>query len=584
MRRGGREPAAVGEILNVGHDRPSTFLEVAEILRELVPGTRIEFTDFTPERKAQEPGDFVSDITKIRACSAGSRKVGLREGLARTVDVLPRASRRVLLADRREAPASVKLRRQSMISIHPTALVATQAIGDGTRIWAFVNILAGARIGRDCNICDRCFIENDVVARRSGDGQVRRVALRRADARGRRLRRTRTCRSRTTRGRAAVGTSSSYPRTRVRRGGEPRRRGDPPARRDGRPLRDGRRRLARDARRARTSPSRTAARPRSTATSAAAARPCASTTAARARAPAGGAIARDEDGDVERDARERWSRRPLDAGRLRRPRRSTTADKTRRDRRGRGPGARARLVHPRRGGPALRGGVREVPRRSPRRRVRQRHRGDRPRARGRSAPSPDDGVVLPANTCGPTLAGVRMAGARAVLADVDPRHAHARCGDRRAGATPASRFVLPVHLYGGVADLDGPRRRSPRAKSADARRGLRPEPRRAPRGPADRRLRSGRGLLVLSLQEPRRLRRRRRGRDAGPASRRAPCGSCGSTAGAGATSPSGRAGTRASTSSRPRSSGRSSPSSRGELPADREIADRYDAGLRQRFR
>jgi len=50
-----------------------------------------------------------------------------------------------------------------MISIHPTALVASQQIGDGTRIWAFVNILAGARIGKDCNVCDRCFIENDVV-------------------------------------------------------------------------------------------------------------------------------------------------------------------------------------------------------------------------------------------------------------------------------------------------------------------------------------------------------------------------------------------------------------------------------------
>ena len=50
-----------------------------------------------------------------------------------------------------------------MISIHPTALVASQQIGDGTRIWAFVNILPGARIGKDCNICDRCFIENQVV-------------------------------------------------------------------------------------------------------------------------------------------------------------------------------------------------------------------------------------------------------------------------------------------------------------------------------------------------------------------------------------------------------------------------------------
>ena len=83
--RAAREPRAVGEILNVGHDRPSTFLEVAEILRELVPGTRIEFTDFTPERRAQEPGDFVSDITRIRALLGWDPRVSLREGLERTV-------------------------------------------------------------------------------------------------------------------------------------------------------------------------------------------------------------------------------------------------------------------------------------------------------------------------------------------------------------------------------------------------------------------------------------------------------------------------------------------------------------------
>jgi UDP-glucose 4-epimerase len=78
-------PAAVGEILNVGHDRPSTFLEVAELLRDLVPGTRIEFTEFSPERKAQEPGDFVSDITKIRRLLGWEPRTGLREGLSRTV-------------------------------------------------------------------------------------------------------------------------------------------------------------------------------------------------------------------------------------------------------------------------------------------------------------------------------------------------------------------------------------------------------------------------------------------------------------------------------------------------------------------
>jgi UDP-glucose 4-epimerase len=80
------EPATVGEVLNVGDDRASTFLEVAEILRDLVPRTRIVFTDFTPERKAQEPGDFVSDISKIRRMTGWQPTTGLREGLARTVE------------------------------------------------------------------------------------------------------------------------------------------------------------------------------------------------------------------------------------------------------------------------------------------------------------------------------------------------------------------------------------------------------------------------------------------------------------------------------------------------------------------
>jgi UDP-2-acetamido-3-amino-2,3-dideoxy-glucuronate N-acetyltransferase len=48
--------------------------------------------------------------------------------------------------------------------IHPHALVEHGArVGARTRVWAFVHILPGARIGDDCNICDHVFIENDVV-------------------------------------------------------------------------------------------------------------------------------------------------------------------------------------------------------------------------------------------------------------------------------------------------------------------------------------------------------------------------------------------------------------------------------------
>jgi acetyltransferase-like isoleucine patch superfamily enzyme/dTDP-4-dehydrorhamnose 3,5-epimerase-like enzyme len=46
---------------------------------------------------------------------------------------------------------------------HQQALVESQTIGDGTRVWAFAHVLPGARIGRECNICDHVFIENDVI-------------------------------------------------------------------------------------------------------------------------------------------------------------------------------------------------------------------------------------------------------------------------------------------------------------------------------------------------------------------------------------------------------------------------------------
>ena len=47
--------------------------------------------------------------------------------------------------------------------VHPQGICESEQIGDGTRIWAFAHVLPGARIGRDCNICDGVFIENDVV-------------------------------------------------------------------------------------------------------------------------------------------------------------------------------------------------------------------------------------------------------------------------------------------------------------------------------------------------------------------------------------------------------------------------------------
>ena len=46
---------------------------------------------------------------------------------------------------------------------HANAIVETENVGMGTRIWAFVHVLPGAQVGADCNLCDHVFIENDVV-------------------------------------------------------------------------------------------------------------------------------------------------------------------------------------------------------------------------------------------------------------------------------------------------------------------------------------------------------------------------------------------------------------------------------------
>ena len=47
---------------------------------------------------------------------------------------------------------------------HPQAIVEPgSTIGAGSRIWAFAHVLPQAVIGRDCNICDHVFVENDVV-------------------------------------------------------------------------------------------------------------------------------------------------------------------------------------------------------------------------------------------------------------------------------------------------------------------------------------------------------------------------------------------------------------------------------------
>ena len=62
------------------------------------------------------------------------------------------------LAAKKLTNRSHRLRKN--VLIHQEALVESDNIGPGTRIWAFAHVMKGAEIGAGCNICDHVFIES----------------------------------------------------------------------------------------------------------------------------------------------------------------------------------------------------------------------------------------------------------------------------------------------------------------------------------------------------------------------------------------------------------------------------------------
>lgn len=62
---------------------------------------------------------------------------------------------------RRKIGMRTLTRRKYQIS--RLAICESENIGQGTKIWAFSHVLPGAIIGRDCNICENVFIENEVI-------------------------------------------------------------------------------------------------------------------------------------------------------------------------------------------------------------------------------------------------------------------------------------------------------------------------------------------------------------------------------------------------------------------------------------
>jgi acetyltransferase-like isoleucine patch superfamily enzyme len=47
----------------------------------------------------------------------------------------------------------------SEVYVHPEAIVESEHIGEGTRIWAFTHVMKDVSIGENCNVGEHCFLE-----------------------------------------------------------------------------------------------------------------------------------------------------------------------------------------------------------------------------------------------------------------------------------------------------------------------------------------------------------------------------------------------------------------------------------------
>jgi nucleoside-diphosphate-sugar epimerase len=77
---------AYGQVFNVGTGMPVSFQDLAEIIVRVVGKGRVKFTEFTQERKEVEPGDYYTNISKIKTYVGWEPSTVLEEGIKKTAD------------------------------------------------------------------------------------------------------------------------------------------------------------------------------------------------------------------------------------------------------------------------------------------------------------------------------------------------------------------------------------------------------------------------------------------------------------------------------------------------------------------
>lgn len=75
-----------GEVFNIGSGIPTNFIDLANEIICIAKRGKIQYTEFTTERKALEPGDYYTDISKIKKFTGWNPKTSLDMGIRNTID------------------------------------------------------------------------------------------------------------------------------------------------------------------------------------------------------------------------------------------------------------------------------------------------------------------------------------------------------------------------------------------------------------------------------------------------------------------------------------------------------------------
>jgi UDP-glucose 4-epimerase len=83
--RAGAMDESDGQVFNLGGEAPVSLLDLTRLMIEVAGRGSYSVVPFPPERKKIDIGDFYADASKIRKALGWAPRVGLREGLERTI-------------------------------------------------------------------------------------------------------------------------------------------------------------------------------------------------------------------------------------------------------------------------------------------------------------------------------------------------------------------------------------------------------------------------------------------------------------------------------------------------------------------